>query len=154
MEDKIKIRKAVMSDAPIIERIIKTAFEEYSKYLPDIPDALGESVDVIEEDIQTKLVFVAQLNDDTVGTLRLTQKGNSMYLSRFAVRPTAQNTGIGRNLLEYADIISRLNNCNEIYLHTAVEAEHLVNLYTSNDYRLSEITEDRGYKRGKFIKKL
>ena len=154
MEDKIRIRKAAESDAPIIERIIKTAFEEYSKFLPTPPDALNESIDDIEEDIRTKLVFVAELNDNTVGTVRLTPKDGIMYLSRFAVRPTAQNSGLGRNILEYADIMSRINGCSEIYLHTAKEAEHLINLYTSEGYEISEITTDRGYERAKLIKKL
>ena len=154
MEESIKIRKAVESDAPIIERIVKTAFEEYAKSLPSSPEALTETIDDIENDILTKMVFVAEVNNNTVGTVRLTPKEKDMYLSRFAVRPSAQNSGLGRYILEYTDIISRISGCENIYLHTSAQSESLMKLYSSVGYEISEITTDRGYERAKLIKKL
>ena len=152
MDDVIRIRRAVESDAPIIDRITKTAFEDYAKLLPSPPDALTETIDHIEEDIRTKMVFVAELNRNTVGTVRLEQKDDKIYLSRFAVRPTSQNSGIGKYILEYADIISKINGAKEIYLHTASKAEKLMKLYESCGYKILEITTDRGYERAKLVK--
>ena len=154
MEETIKIRKAVESDAPIIERITKTAFKNYAKYLPSAPDALTETIDDIENDINSKLVFVAELNKNTVGTVRLTRVDDTMYLSRFAVKPTCQKSGLGKNILEYVDIISKINGCSRVYLHTAANAENLVNLYSSCGYVIEEISTGRGYERAKMVKKL
>ena len=154
MSDLLKIRKAVESDAPIISRITKKAFEEYAKLLPELPDALTETEDDIENDIVNKMVFVAELNRNIIGTVRLTPDGEKMYLSRFAVKPDQQGSGIGKHILEYCDIMAKISGAKEIYLHTSTDAENLMTLYNNCGYELNSINTDKGYNRATLIKKL
>lgn len=154
MNDVLKVRQAAKSDAPIISRITKKAFEEYSRLLPSLPEALTETEDDIENDIKTKFVFVAELNRNIIGTVRLQLKDDRMYLSRFAVDPESQGSGIGKHILEYCSIISKVYGAKEIYLHTASNAQVLMNLYESCGYTITDVTTDRGYNRAELVKKL
>ncbi len=147
MDEKLTIRKAVLSDAPIISRITRLAFTEYAKFVPSPPEALTETVENIENDIESKLVITAEIGRDVVGCLRLTKKENKMYLSRFAVRPVQQSSGIGTQLMEYAILMAKLHDCEILYLHTACDAEHLMSFYSSCGFEIAETNEDRGYRR-------
>ena len=154
MQQTVKIRNAVRSDAEVISKITKAAFEDYAKHLPSPPEALTETVSDIESDIKEKCVLIAECDGQILGTLRLSIKDGGAYLSRFAVNPDAQSLGIGKQLLNQADIQAREMKADSIRLHTASESQSLMNFYTANGYRILEINTDRGYSRATLIKNI
>lgn len=70
-----------------------------------------------------------------VGTLNLQQHGNKMYLGMFAVSPLLQGKGIGKLLLEAAEIHTRNVGCFAIYMHVVSVRLELIEWYLRHGYR-------------------
>ncbi len=105
-----EIRNASADDAEMIQKITHEAFSSYVK-LANIDGsiaALDESLDDIKKDIGEKIVLVAYINGEVVGSVRVAKTGDdTAYLSRFGVSPKFQNLGIGKALMNLVDINSR-----------------------------------------------
>ncbi|MBQ9915173.1 MAG: GNAT family N-acetyltransferase, partial [Clostridia bacterium] len=90
------VRLATLDDVDSIIDITQTAFKKYIE-VAGIPDtaALHESKDQVIQDIKDKLVFVAFIDDEVVGSVRAELiNSETAYLSRFGVSDKYQNLGI------------------------------------------------------------
>lgn len=70
-----------------------------------------------------------------VGTVNLQQQGSRIYLGMFAVAPYLQGKGIGKQLLEAAEIHARNNSCIAIYMHVISVRKELIDWYCRYGYR-------------------
>ncbi len=149
------IRKAVESDASAIHEIIR---ESFSKYMADTGltssvDALQESVEDIIRDIRTKEVYIALIDDIAVGTARVSiLPDNTAYLSRFGVRPSYNNIGIGKSLMNLIDKMLIQKGIKSVSLHTASKYKDLVRFYYGRGFYIDSTTKDKGYVRALMIK--
>jgi len=153
MSDQLIIRRATVEDAPYIFTIIQKAFKEYSKITGQTNlEALAETVEDIAEAIQTKIVFVAVINGNIVGTVRLSINGDEAYLSRFAVDSGNQNNGIGKYLINEVDAYLKKMNVKKVTLHTSSKHDVLMRFYYGVGFYAEAIETDRGYLRARMVK--
>jgi predicted N-acetyltransferase YhbS len=155
LEYSFIIRKATEDDAPAIRDIMQEAF---SKYAEDaglaVPmDALQESLEDIINDIKTKEVFIALIDDVAVGSVRVQLRPDSTaYLSRFGVRLSFHNIGIGKSLMNLVDKLLISRDIKSVYLHTASKYFGLVRFYYGRGFYIDSVTKDRGYARALMVK--
>lgn len=98
------IRRANADDAPAVFSILKRAFTEYSHITGQSDlEALKETVEDIKNEIETKAVYIAVIDNEILGTVRLDISGDQAFLSRFAVDSRNRNKGIGKSLMSVVD---------------------------------------------------
>ena len=155
VDNSFTIRKAEPADAPAIRDIMQDAFAKYMKdaCLTGSMDALLESVEDIIEAIKTQEVYIAIIDDVAVGSLRIKLlPDNTAYLSRFGVRPSYHNIGIGKSLMNLVDKLLTARGIKSVSLHTASKYCDLVRFYYGRGFYIDSTTKDRGYIRALMIK--
>lgn len=149
------IRKAVEEDAPAIYEIMQ---ESFSKYMADTGltvtmDALQESCEDIVRDIRTKEVYIALIDNVAVGSARVSiLPDNTAYLSRFGVRLSYHNIGIGKSLMNLIEKSLIKRGIKSVSLHTASKYKDLVRFYYGRGFYIDSTTKDKGYVRALMIK--
>lgn len=149
------VKLATENEIPQIQAITKDAFERYVKEsgINHSVEALDETYEDIKYDIENKFVFVAFINGEPVGSVRVELKSDSTaYLSRFGVRSNNQNNGIGKTLMSVVDKVMKENKIKKLMLHTASNYIPLVRFYYGRGFYIDEINKDRGYNRALLIK--
>ena len=150
-----QIKKATKDDIPAIQEITREAFVKYQELagLKTNIEALTETHEDIEKDIETKLVLVAFMEDTPVGSVRIAIDNNKFaYLSRFGVRLNYQNQGVGKALMNVADHYMKENSVKQLQLHTASKVFSLVRFYYGRHFYIHSTTNDRGYIRALLCK--
>jgi len=148
------IRRAKTSEATAIYEIIQKAFREYAdaSSLTGL-EALKETPEDIEEDIKNKVVYVAIIDNELVGTIRVDITGETAYISRFAVVSSHRNIGIGKALMNLVDKYLLSKGVKEVFLHTASKYAALMRFYYGRGFYVESVSYDRGYPRAKLVKK-
>ncbi len=142
-----EVRRANLSDVDSIAEITADAFQKYIKLagIKDTP-ALHETKEQIIKDIETKMVYVAYIRNQVVGSVRIELLDeNTAYLSRFGVSMKYQNLGIGKSMMNAIDMDLAEMNIKEIILHTASRASSLVRFYYNRGFYVDEVSKDKGY---------
>lgn len=149
-----EVRMATLKDVEKIQALTKEAFEKYIQ-LAEIEDveALHESHEEIINDIENKLVFVAFIGSELVGSVRIELLGDgNAYLSRFGVSIKYQNLGIGKAIMNLVDITMMANKVSKIQLHTASKVAGLIRFYYGRGFYVDSTTKDKGYIRAYMCK--
>lgn len=147
------IRRAESADAQEVHTILQTAFREYSAVTGQTRlEALNEDSTDIRTQIETKPVYVAEIDGAILGTVRLEIHGTEAYLSRFAVSGEARNLGIGKSLMNVVDKFLASNGVKRVTLHTASRHLALVRFYYSRGFFTEAVETDRGYLRARMVK--
>jgi ribosomal protein S18 acetylase RimI-like enzyme len=149
------IRKATNDDAEAIQIITREAFQKYMKDtgLKGSMEALDESLEDIKEDIATKEVFIAFVDNTPVGTIRVQMlPDNTAYISRFGVSLQYHNIGIGKSLIHLVDKLLISKGVKKVSLHTASKYKDLIRFYYGRGFYIDSTTKDRGYVRALLIK--
>lgn len=120
-----QLRLAVVADASAIEETIRQAYAAYDERGLDLPDVSSG----IEQDIQNKIVHVATIADQVVGTIILSSAENHMHVMNVAVSPGFGGRGIGRLLLGLADRLAKAAGLRELQLATHKEIPENIALY-------------------------
>lgn len=155
MENNLVVRKAVPQDAPLIYKITKVVFKTYQEQagIAGKIAAVDEPIEEILKDIETKHVFVAVLDGQVVGSVRIEIKEDSTaYLSRFGVDSEIQSKGIGRALIAEVDKLMEASGIKTLCLHTASRMLSLVRFYYGQGFYIESTTSDRGYIRALLCK--
>lgn len=149
------IRKATLEDAPAIAQIMQEAFRKYmlDAGLSGTMDALTESLENIEDDILEKAVYIALIDGNPVGTIRIKiLPDKTAYISRFGVRLDYHNIGIGKSLMNLADKILKSQEVTKVSLHTASKYRDLIRFYYGRGFYIDSTSTDRGYIRALLVK--
>ena len=126
-----EVRRATLDDVDSIVKITQEAFLKYIK-LAGIQDtaALHETREQVIADINTKIVYVAYIKDQVVGSMRIELLDkDTAYLSRFGVNTQFQNLGIGKSMMNSLDMELTDLHVKRVMLHTASKATSLVRFY-------------------------
>lgn len=148
------VQKATLNDVEGIMKITKQAFSQYIK-LAGIPDtdALHETRDQVVRDIENKYVYVAFIDDEIVGSVRVEKiNDTTAYLSRFAVSNEYQNRGIGKSIMGVFDQEMKKNGVKRVILHTAAKAFSLMRFYYGRGFYVHSTTQCKGYIRALMCK--
>lgn len=149
------IRKATAEDATAIQTITRIAFKKYMEDtgLEGTMDALEETIEDIIEDIYSKEVYVAFIDDTPVGTIRLKiNPDNTAYISRFGVNTEYHNIGIGKSLINLIDKVVKNKGIKRVTLHTASKYKDLIRFYYGRGFYIESTSFDRGYIRALLVK--
>jgi ribosomal protein S18 acetylase RimI-like enzyme len=155
MEYTFNIRKAVLGDAPAIWEIMQESFKKYieNSGITGTVEALGETVQDIEDDIRKAEVFIATIDSVAVGTVRVRiMPDGSGYVSRFGVKPDYNNIGIGKALMNLVDKYLKSKNVKKVYLYTASNYKDLVRFYYGRGFYIESVSMERGYPRAAMVK--
>lgn len=150
-----EVRAATYDDIDAIEQITHEAFQKYAQMVGnDKIQALSETKEDIKRDIDTKLVLVAFMDDVPVGSVRVEVdlENKTAYLSRFGVRVSSQNNGVGKSLMNLVDIKMREMGVKRIMLHTGAKVGSLVRFYYGRGFYIDSTTKDKGYIRALLCK--
>ncbi len=154
-KSRVDVELASAHHAEAIGEITKEAFAKYaaSTGLTSL-DALKETVEDIEKDIQEKTVLVALYHGEVVGSLRLEFKEDYAYLTRFGVTIKYHNLGIGKSLLMATDSVVLERGFNQIKLHTAARCTENIVFYYKCGFYVHSTSNERGYIRALMIKEI
>lgn len=104
---------------------IDAAYAGYREHVQDLP-SVSEG---IADDIESNLVWVAELDRSVVGGLILVVRDEYAMLANIAVDPDCAGMGIGRALIEHAEAQCRRLKKAELRLSTHVAMPENVRLY-------------------------
>ncbi len=150
-----QVRVADYEDIPDIMSITREAFEKYRELAGvEHTPALDETYRDIENDLKTKIVLIAFSNGDPVGSVRLAidKEDKSAYLSRFGVKVTSQNNGIGKSIMNIVDKIMIDQGVKRLSLHTASKITSLVRFYYGRGFYIDSTDKSKGYVRALLVK--
>ncbi len=150
-----EVRMATYDDIPDIMDITQEAFIKYAE-LAGVEHiaALDETYEDVKKDIDTKIVLIAFSDSTPVGSVRVELfDDNTAYLSRFGVKVTSQNNGIGKSIMNLVDRIMIKKGIKEISLDTGSHITSLVRFYYGRGFYIDSTDKSRGYVRAHLIKK-
>lgn len=153
----VEIRRANLKDASEILEVTKAAFTLYKDDLRSsypVP-ALLESVEDVERDIASHVVYVAIADGKVAGAIRLKKlTGELAYVYRFGVSPAINNTGIGSGLLARVIDECTAERFKAIALHTNSRYYKLARYYYGKRFFVHSTSTAKGYIRALFVKEL
>lgn len=155
LQSYFRVRTAVYADIEAIQAITHEAFTKYAEMSPAAaPDALRETAADIKNDIDNKIVLIAERDNTPVGSVRVAidEKTKTAYLSRFGVKISAQNSGIGKSLMNLVDEIMKKHGIKSISLHTDSQLTPLIRFYYGRGFYIDSTDKSRGYVRAHLIK--
>ncbi len=150
-----QVRLATKDDIEDVLSITREAFIKYRELAGvDHTAALDETYEDIEKDIESKIVLIAFSNGTPVGSVRLeiNKEGKTAYLSRFGVKLTSQNNGIGKSIMNIVDKIMIEEGVKKLSLHTASKITSLVRFYYGRGFYIDSTDKERGYIRALLVK--
>jgi ribosomal protein S18 acetylase RimI-like enzyme len=149
-----EVRLATYDDIPDILNITREAFTKYQQ-MANTPhlEALEETYSDVKRDIDTKVVLIALSDNTPVGSVRVEIfEDHTAYLSRFGVKVTSQNNGIGKSIMNLVDRIMIRKGVKSIYLHTGSKVTPLIRFYYGRGFYIESTDNSRGYIRAKLQK--
>lgn len=149
-----EVRIATYDDIDDILSITKEAFIKYAELAGlKTTAALSETYDDVKKDIDTKIVLIAFSDGVPVGSVRVEVfDDNTAYLSRFGVKLTSQNNGIGKSIMNLVDRIMKKKGVKQISLHTGSKITSLIRFYYGRGFYIDSTDKSRGYVRALLIK--
>ncbi len=125
------IRRAAAADLRSVQAIIRATYK-YSNRMDQPPASLLRDYSTAVEAGDGEL-WVA--GDPVVGLIVLTQVGDSLHIDNIAVHPSAQGTGIGRQLIEFAEQQAETRGLRRLTLYTNEARTENTAIYTHLGYR-------------------
>lgn len=149
-----QVRLANYEDIEDIMSITREAFMKY-KLMANVEhvDALSETYNDVKRDIDTKIVLIALSDGEPVGSVRVEiLPDKTALLTRFAVKVTSQNNGIGKSIMNLVDRIMIKKNIRRICLYTGSKVTPLIRFYYGRGFYIESTENSRGYLRAKLVK--
>ena len=138
------IRAAAPSDVAAITRCVCAAYLRHIERVGKQPWPMLQDYSTV---IRTSQVHVAERDGCILGVLELLVTDQGFLLDSVAVDPSAQGTGIGRQLLEFAENEARRHRFQSIYLMTNEKMTENQALYARIGYVLFDRQTVHGYSR-------
>ncbi len=156
VDGEILIRKAYPDEAAVLSEMIRKAMIRYAEIsnISVVLPSLTETVDDIRGYILNDTVLAAFLCGKAAGTIRIKKISSvEAEISRFAVLPEHQNSGLGRALFFEAEDHIKKAGYESVFLHTSLDNRNLLNFYISRGFTVESESFSNGYRRGLLRKK-
>lgn len=109
------IRRARASDLAGIQACIEAAYGHYVEVIGEKP---GPLLDDYKAMLETHHVWVYEKDEHILGLLILIEKETHILLDNAAVHPDVQGRGVGKKLVQLAELESKKLGYDEIQLYT------------------------------------
>jgi ribosomal protein S18 acetylase RimI-like enzyme len=135
------ITKATFDDVPSLNKLINSAYRgESSKkgwtteanLLEGSRTTEKELTEIIQDKKNTILKFTD--NNKIIGCVLLIEKEDNLYLGMLTVSPELQNSGIGKKLMQQAEIHASSLRLSKIVMTVISVREELISWYKRNGY--------------------
>lgn len=123
------VRPADVTDLPEVERIVRAA---YSKYVARIGQPPGPMLDDYAAHVRGHALWVA--GEPIGGLIVLLPEDDHLLLDNIAVDPARQGQGVGRILMQFADIEARRRGYRELRLYTHETMVENIALYSRSGW--------------------
>jgi len=151
LNDNFKLRKANLSDIAGIQSCVNAAYSFYK----DDNDLLPEPLfDDYHQKITSDHFLVIDNNTHIAAILVLVLKKSYLLLDNIAVHPNFQKNGLGRYLLDVAEIEALKLDYKEIQLYTNAKMTNNLQIYTHIGYSEFTRRQESGFHRVYFRKAL
>lgn len=149
-----EIRIATYDDIDEILSITKEAFLKYIELAGiETTPAIYETYDDVKKDIDEKIVLIAFSDGIPVGCARIEiRDDNTAYFSRFGVKVTSQNNGVGKSIINLVDKILISKGVKKLYLHTGAKITSLIRFYYGRGFYIDSTDKSKGYIRALLVK--
>jgi N-acetylglutamate synthase-like GNAT family acetyltransferase len=128
---RARARSAEAGDAADIAELVNSAYGHYVARIGRPPSPMLEDY---EEIIRTREVTIVERDGAIAGVIVLTATDEGFLIENVAVRPDHQGRGIGKALLELAEVEARRAGFDSIYLYTHEKMTENRALYASRGY--------------------
>ncbi len=128
---QVSLRSATDRDAEAVAALVDAAYEHYVERIGRMP--MPMTLDYGDE-IRHKEVTVAEVDEELTGVLVLDTTDEGFVVFNVAVHPTRTGTGVGRALLEFAELEARRAGFDSIYLFTHEKMTENQELYARIGY--------------------
>jgi GNAT superfamily N-acetyltransferase len=145
------IREAIYSDAEVVKTCVVAAFDIYTERIgkPPAPMLLD-----FPAEIEARHVWLAESRGQVVGVLVQYETTQGFYIDTVAVNPHLQGTGVGKELLQFAEQEALRRGYDSIYLCTNAKMTENQIFYPQIGYVEYERKFDGGYDRIFYRKQL
>jgi ribosomal protein S18 acetylase RimI-like enzyme len=130
-EPTLSLRPATGADLAVISRVLEQGFGQ-----PPPDDFAARRLDSPHQ-----RMAVVEVSGSVVGTLTLEREGHDAGIYGFAIDPSWQGRGLGRDALRRACEQLRADGARRVRLEVAVENDRALGLYTSIGFK-PVVTED------------
>ena len=142
MSGSHRIRRASGADLPAVREVITAAYEKYLTRMDRPPAPMLRDYAPVVTDGR---LWVA--GSPVRGLISLTVEGDSLLIENIAVHPAAQGTGLGRELMEFAEARAGLLGLNRLTLYTHEVMTENQAIYAHLGYRETGRRTEDGYRR-------
>lgn len=124
-------RRATLEDVAQVSALVNAAFEKYIPLIGRKPlPMVADHTDLI----LNHEAWVLEEQSEIIAVLELVLKDDSLYIDTVALRPSHQARGIGKQLLNFAEIRARALGKNTMTLFTNERYTVLLEMYARHGY--------------------
>jgi len=145
------VERAISDDVPCIKLMVELAYSKYIKRLGKMPAPMTEDYGKL---VETGAVYVLRINGTVLGSIVLSEEGNSIKVNNLVVDPAAQGCGYGRVLMKHAEDTARAQGLAAVTLFTNERMHENIALYTKIGFTEIDRKTEEGFNRVFFCKKL
>ena len=136
-----QIREATPEDADSLKNCMNSAYAPYQERMDGVR-LPPMDVDYSSE-IKNYPTWVVESEGNILGGLIMSFSNNHAFIANIAVNPKFQGYGIGGELIKFAELQARENNCSELRLTTHVLLEENISLYRHLGWKETSRDESR-----------
>jgi ribosomal protein S18 acetylase RimI-like enzyme len=136
------VRLATPADLPAIRGIVTAA---YTRYLDRMDRPPAPMLADYAAEVESGRLWVA--GEPVTGLIELAESGDSLHVANVAVHPSAQGTGLGRRLMEFAEEQARQRGLARLDLYTNEVMTENQAIYARLGYRETARRIEDGYHR-------
>jgi ribosomal protein S18 acetylase RimI-like enzyme len=137
------IRPAHESEADEIAALVKRAYEPWVERIGARPQPMDEDY---TELVRGGAVRVAE-DGELLGVVVFEEGPRHLTVENVAVAPERQGEGVGRALLDHAEVQARLDGLTELRLYTNVGMSSNINIYRHLGWEEYDRREEKGFVR-------
>jgi len=127
----VSLRASTAADVPRLTALVGAAYARYLRRLGGPPRPM---TDDYAEVVRRHRVIVAESDLQIVGLIVLGVDDEGFFVDNVAVDPSHQGIGVGRRLLEHAEVAARDAGFDSIYLYTHERMTENLALYSRIGY--------------------
>lgn len=136
MSANVNIRLAEPSDAEAIATVLYEAFGVYREnYTPEAFEVVTPNAETIVTRFAEGPQWVAEIDDQIVGTVSLTTEPEGLYVRSMAVSPSVQGKGVGHILLNAVNEFANASEHDRVFLHTTYFVPGAGEMYAKHGFR-------------------
>jgi ribosomal protein S18 acetylase RimI-like enzyme len=128
---ELSLRPAKAADVVRLSELVRAAYRHYVERLGGPPRPM---TDDYAEVVRTHRVIVAERAGEIVGLVVFGEDDEGFFVDNVAVAPSHQGSGVGRTLLERAEVAARDAGFESIYLYTHERMVENLALYSRIGY--------------------